>query len=114
MTQDPNDNSHFIVANGEQARVTLGAVQCNCNTSAAYDGGALARQSSNPDVYAFTISGASGVGKVFAGLCQFLPSDPVSAHYTVRVSGSGGGNFTSSSVYKEAPEASFQLYFTIA
>jgi hypothetical protein len=114
MTQDPNDNSSFTVANGEQATVTLIAVQCNCNTSAGFDGGALARQSSNPDVYAFAVGGNSGDGKVFAGLCEFLPSDPVTAHYTVRISGSQGGNFASSSVFKETPEASFQLFFTIA
>lgn len=114
MTQDPNDNSSFTVANGEQVRVTLRAVQCNCNTSAGYDGGALARQSSNPDVYVFTVGGISGDGKVFAGLCQFLQNDPVTAHYSVQISGSQGGNFTSSSIFKESPEASFQLFFTIA
>lgn len=114
MTQNPNDNSSFTVASGEQATVTLRAVQCNCNTSAGYDGGALTRSSSNPDVYKFAISGATGVEKVFAGLCEFLAGDPVTAHYTVRVSGSQSGSFTSSSIYKETPEASFQLYFTIA
>jgi hypothetical protein len=114
MTQDPNDNSSFTVANGEQATVTLQAIQCNCNTSAGFDGGRLAKQGANPDAYAFAVNGNSGDTKVFAGLCEFLPSDPVTAHYAVRISGSQGGNFTSSSVFKETPEASFQLYFTIA
>jgi len=113
MTQDPNDNSSFRVANGERVTVTLRAIQCNCNTSAGYDGAAVARQNSNPDVYGFTVGGAPGSSTVFAALCEFLPSDAVTAHYTVQVSGDQGGNFTSSSVYKETPEASFQLYFTI-
>lgn len=114
MTQDPNDNSSFTVANGEQAQVTLSAVGCNCNSAAGFDGAALARQSSNPDVYAFAIGGDSGSSKLFAGLCQFFQSDPVTSHYTVQVGGSLGGNFTSSSIFKESPEASFQLIFTIA
>lgn len=114
MTQDPNDNSSFTVANGEQAQVTLTAVGCNCNSAAGFDGSTLTRQSSNPDIYAFTIGGDSGSSMLFAGLCQFLQSDPVTSHYTVEVSGSQGGDFASSSIFKESPEASFQLIFTIA
>jgi hypothetical protein len=114
MTQDPNDNSSFTVENGEQATVTLQAIQCNCNTSGGFDGAALAKQSADPDSYAFQVNGNSGDTKVFASLCEFLPSDPVTSHYTVQISGSQGGNFAASSVFKETPEASFQLYFTIA
>lgn len=113
MTQDPNDNSSFTVANGEQVTVTLQSVQCNCNTSAGFDGTPLTKASSTPDVYVFIVNGNSGDEKVFAALCEFLPSDPVTAHYTVGETASGGGNFKSSSVFKETPEASFQLFFTI-
>jgi hypothetical protein len=114
MTQDPNDNSSFTVAAGEQATVTLQAVQCNCNTSAAFDGSAVGTQSSDPDVYVFSIAGVSGNGKVFAASCEFLSGDPVTAHYSVQVSGGAGGAFESSSVFMQLPKAEFQLFFTIA
>lgn len=114
MTQDPDDNSSFTVAAGEQATVTLQAVQCNCNTSAAFDGVTLGTQTSDPDVYVFPIAGGPGDGKVFAASCEFLTGDPVAAHYTVQVSGSAGGAFMSSSVFRQLPKAEFQLFFTIA
>lgn len=114
MTQDPRDNSSFTVAAGEQATVTLQAVQCNCNTSAAFDGGDPGKQSLDPDVYVFPIAGVSGDGKVFAASCEFLVGDPVTAHYTVQVSGSAGGAFMSSSAFRQLPKAEFQLFFTIA
>jgi hypothetical protein len=114
MTQDPNDNANYTVAAGEVVTVTLQSVQCNCNTSAGFDGQALVKQHPIPDVYRFPVSGNPGDTKTFAASCQFLPGDPVTAHYTIAVSGSQGGSFTSSSVYMETPDAGFQLYFTIA
>lgn len=114
MTQDPNNDAYFTVASGEQATVTLQSVQCNCLTSAGFDGQSLPKQHPIPDVYSFPVAGSSGVQKVFAALCEFLAGDPVTAHYTIGVAGSQGGSFTVSSIYKETPDASFQLYFTIA
>jgi hypothetical protein len=112
MTQDPNDDSSFTVASSEQ--VTLQSVQCNCDTSAGYNGQGLVKQHPIPDVYGFTVTGNIGDEKVFAALCQFLPGDPITAHYTIGVTRNQGGGFTSSSIYKERPDAAFQLFFTVA
>lgn len=114
MTQDPNRDAYFIVMSGEQATVTLQSVQCNCLTSAGFDGQSLVKQHPIPDVYSFAVVGGAGVQKVFAALCEFLSGDPVTAHYTISVKGGQGGAFTVSSVFKETPDAGFQLYFTIA
>ena len=114
MTQDPNDTANFTVASSENVTVTLQSVQCNCNTSAGFDGQILAKQHSIPDIYRFGVAGALGDQKLFVGSCQFLPGDPVTAHYTISVAGSQGGNFTSSPVFMETPDASFQFLFTIA
>jgi len=114
MTQDPSDDASFTVASGEQVKVTLQSVQCNCNTSAGYDGQGLTKQHPIPDIYGFQVAGNSGDEKVFAAKCDFLSGDPVTAHYTIGVVGDQGGSFTSSPVYMETPDAAFQLYFTIA
>jgi hypothetical protein len=114
MTQDASSPAYFTVSSGEKITVTLQSVQCNCNTAAGFDGSALTKSSSIPDVYAFQVSGASGAEKIFAGLCEFLAADPVTAHYTIAVASNQGGNFAVPSVYKEVPNASFQLYFDIA
>jgi hypothetical protein len=114
MTQDPNDDANFTVASGETVTVSLQSVQCNCNTSAGFDGQPLVKQHSIPDIYSFTVAGASGDERLFVSSCQFLPGDPVTAHYTIGVAGSQGGAFTSSPVFMETPNASFQLHFTIA
>jgi hypothetical protein len=114
MTQDPNNDAYFTVASGEQVTVTLQSVQCNCNTSAGFDGQSLVKQHPIPDVYSFTVAGSAGAQKVFAALCEFLSGDPATAHYTIGVAGSQGGTCVVSSVYKETPDAGFQLYFTIA
>jgi len=113
MTQDPNAKAYFTVTSGEKVRVTVGAVKCNCLTSAAYNGTGIPKTTANPDAYDFTVSGPSGNQTVFACVCTFQTADPAEAHYTIAVSGSGGGNFSVPSVYKEAPEAAFQLYFTV-
>lgn len=114
MTQDPSARAHFTVASGESVRVTVGAVKCNCLTSAAYDGTGVAATSTNPDIYDFTVNGGSGDQTLFACVCTFQTGDPAAAYYTVTVVGSaGGGIFAAPSVYKEAPEASFQLYFSV-
>jgi hypothetical protein len=114
MTQDPNDNSLYTVTSTERVTVSLQSVQCNCLTSAGFDGQALAKQSAAPDVYSFGVTGNSGDQKVFAGVCTFSPSNPPTAHYTVQVSGSLGGSFQASSVFKTIPGVAFQLFFTIA
>ena len=114
MTQDPNRAAYFNLKAGEQVTVSLQSIQCNCNTSAGFDGVSLAKTHAVPDVYSFQVVGASGDEKVFVGLCEFMAADPVTAHYTVAVSSAQGGAFTASSVYKETPNASFQLYFDIA
>jgi hypothetical protein len=114
MTQDPDDDSSFTVANGEQVTVTLQSVKCNCNTSAAFDGTALVKQHSIPDVYRFSPAGNSKDEQDFAASCKFEDSDPETAHYTVKVEGSGGGSFTPTSIPKEAPQARFELHFTIS
>jgi hypothetical protein len=113
MNQNPNAKAYFTVTSGEKIRVTVGAVKCNCLTSAAYNGMSIPTTTTNPDVYAFTVTGQSGDQTVFACVCTFQTGDPPAAYYTIGVSGSGGGSFNSPSVYKEAPEAAFQLYFTI-
>ena len=114
MTQDSSNPAYFEVASGERITVTLQSVQCNCNTAAGFDGSALNKSSSVPDVYQFPVVGASGAEKVFAGLCEFMAADPVTAHYTIGVGSEGGGNFKVPSVYKEVPHAGFQLYFDIS
>jgi hypothetical protein len=114
MTQDPSNDAYFTVASGEQVTVTLQSVQCNCNTSAGFDGQSLTKQHPIPDVYCFTVAGSTGAQKMFAALCEFLSGDPVTAHYTIGVTGSLGGIFVVSSVYKETPDAGFQLYFSLA
>jgi hypothetical protein len=100
MTQDPNNDAYFTVASGEQATVTLQSVQCNCLTSAGFDGQSLVKQHPIPDVYSFTVVGSAGVQKVFAALCEFLSGDPVTAHYTIGVTGSQGGAFRRSGISK--------------
>jgi hypothetical protein len=114
MTQDPNSDANFTVASGEQVTVTLQSVQCNCNTAAGFDGSALTKSSSIPDIYKFQVLGSSGAEKIFVGLCEFLAADPVTAHYTIGVASNQGGNFSVSSVFKEVPDASFQLFFDIS
>lgn len=114
MTQDQNDDSLFTVATGEVATVSLQSVQCLCKTKADFDSQKLDQQRTEPDVYSFAVTGNSGDEKVFAALCQFMDGDPTSAHYTIAVQGNQGGAFTSSSIFKETPEASFQLFFNIA
>ncbi len=114
MTQDPNDDADFTVASGENVTVTLQSVQCNCNTAAGFDGSGLVKQHPIPDIYRFTVTGNSGDIKTFAASCQFLPGDPVTAHYTIAVAGDQGGSFTSSAVFMETPDAGFQLHFAIA
>jgi hypothetical protein len=114
MTQDPNTDANFTVQSGEQITVSLQSVQCNCNTAAGYDGAALVKSHSIPDTYVFTVAGASDSEKVFVALCEFLAADPVTARYTIAVSSDQGGNFTVPSVFKETPNASFQLFFDIA
>jgi hypothetical protein len=114
MTQNSTDDSSFTVQSGETVTVSLQSIQCNCNTSAGFDGQGLAKQHRIPDIYGFGVAGNCGDEKVFAALCQFLPDDPLTSHYTIRVSGSAGGDFSSSSIYKETPDASFQLYFSVA
>jgi hypothetical protein len=113
MTQDPDDDSSFTVATGEQVTVTLQSVQCNCNTSAAFNGTALAKQHLIPDVYRFSPAGSSGDEQDYAASCKFEDSDPETAHYTVKVEGSGGGSFASTPIPKDVPQAKFELHFTI-
>lgn len=113
MTQDQNSDAYFDVVVGEQITVTLQSVQCNCNTAAGFDGATLTKTHPIPDIYSFTIAGSQGDEKVFAALCEFLSADPVTAHYTVRVASAQGGQFSVPSIYKETPNASFQLYFDI-
>jgi hypothetical protein len=113
MNQNPNAKAYFTVTSGEQVRVTVGAVKCNCLTSAAYNGTAIPATSKNPDIYDFTVTGRSQDQTVFACVCTFQTSDPSAAYYTIAARGSNGGDFTVPPVYKEAPEAAFQLYFTI-
>jgi hypothetical protein len=115
MTQDPIHDARFTVVSGEQVTVTLRPVQVqNCLTSAAFDGTGLTRTSQSPDVYQFAVSGNVGDSMLFAGSCEFLAGDPVQAHYNVGISGSQGGNFTSAPVFREMPDAAFQLRFTVA
>jgi hypothetical protein len=114
MTQDPNDNSLYTVTSTEQITVSVQSVQCNCLSSAGFDGQIPAKQSAAPDVYSFVVTGNSGEQKVFAGVCTFSPSNPPTAHYTVQVSSSIGGSFQASSVFKTVPGVAFQLFFTIA
>jgi hypothetical protein len=111
MTQ--NANGDFVAATGEIATVTVTAVQCNHLTSGSYDGSPKAQKSRNPDVYAFTVTGASGDEHTFACSCAFQSADPIGAEYDVTVSGSLGGNFAPIKVGKVVPEQSFTLNFIV-
>lgn len=113
MKQDPAMDARFTVASGEKATVTVQSVQCNCETSAGYDGSPLERQHHIPDVYAFTVTGDPGSVKYFACSCQFPPGTPVTAHYTISVKGDGGPGYSVTPVYMETEDAAFQLRFTI-
>ncbi len=115
MTQDPDDDSSFNVASGETVTITIDAVHCNCNTSGGLGGVALPRPDSIPNVYSFQVDGASGDGKVFGAVLNFLADDPANAHYTVEVGGSaGGGTFHAPDGFMKSPKLDYQLFFTIA
>jgi hypothetical protein len=115
MTQDPDDESSFTVASGETVTVTVDAVHCNCDSSAAFDGAKLAQPNAIPNIYSFRVNGASGTGKVFGAVFNFLQDDPDNAHYTVQVSGSEGTEaFDAPDGYKKTPKRDYQLFFTIA
>lgn len=113
MTQDPNSDANFTVQSGEAVTVTLAAVKTACLTNAAFDGNPLPSSSSSPAIYNFRPVGITGDQPLFCGVCNFDTTDPADAHYTIRVSSAAGGSFQVSSIYKEAPEASFLLYFAI-
>jgi len=113
MTQDPNDEASFNVHSGEIVTVTVDSIKTNCLTAAAFNGTAVTKASSNPDKYTFPVSGASGQEFVFACVCTFAAADPPDACYTIAVS-SFGSSFTLTPVYKESPEASFTLFFTVS
>jgi hypothetical protein len=83
-------------------------------TTGAFNGTDLTAISNDPDVYQFTFNGNSGDKARFACLCVFQPKDPLFAHYTFQLTGSQGGNFSSTDTPKETPKASKVLFFTIA
>ena len=114
MTQDAGNKSLFTVASGETVTVSLDSVQCNCLTSAGFEGHALTKQSSAPDTYSFSVNGNSGDQKLFAGVCTFPTGTPAFARYTVQVSSDQGGSFSASAVICQIPLVNFQLTFTVA
>jgi hypothetical protein len=113
MTQDPSNDSRFVVTSGEQATVTIQSVQCNCLTTAGFDGTQLPLKHHIPDIYSFPVDGSSGDVKWFACSCQFPPGTPVTAHYNIAVTGAGGVSFGVTPVYMETDDAGFQLRFAI-
>ena len=114
MTQDSNNRALFTVASGENVTISLESVQCNCLTSAGYDGQALVKHNSAPDTYSFTVAGNSGDQKLFAGACVFLDGTPAFARYTVEVSNDRGDVYHASPVICQIPRVDFQLTFTVA
>lgn len=114
MTQDSNNRALFTVAAGEKVTVTLQSVQCNCLTSAGYDGQSLTKTASAPDTYTFTVAGNSGGQKLFAGACVFPAGTAAFARYTVQVSSDSGDTFEGSAVICQVPRVDFQLTFAIA
>lgn len=116
MTENPAASSEFTIQSGEQITVSIDSVGCACNTGGAFDNTPLSQQSQSPDVYVFTVAGASGEHHFFNYVCHFFPGDLASATYTVSVTGSnGGGTFLARTVGKQtSPPAAFQLTFVIA
>lgn len=116
MIVNPAASSEFTVTSGEQITVSIDSIGCACNTGAAYNNAPRAQVSQSPDVYTFTVDGASGEQHYFNYVCHFFPGDLASASYTVSVTGSGGGgSVLARTVGKQVnPPAAFQLTFSIA
>jgi len=113
MTQDTVLDNRFDLASGEQVTVTVQSVQCNCDTTAGYDGKGLPRQHHIPDVYTFPVTGNLNDLNWFVCSCTFPQNTPITAHYTIQVSSNVGGTFSVTPLYMEEGNRTFQLRFRI-
>jgi len=103
----------FNVAAGETVSLTIVAHLVAPDVVVAFAGKAISPDPADPQKFVFTI--AIAPDSQFADIeCHFSSSDDDASFYQFFVEGSGGGDFTSSSIRKKDSDWDTNLQFTIA